>query len=137
VVDPTDLLNAWQEAIRGVGSAASSIVTGPAGMASDALSPLTKQIEQLQALLQRQLEFERELLDRTTAPARVALRLVEQATAAYRAQASAFRTAAKSFSELADLMEQQARLVEQATSAFRAPLHALKYAPGERQDIDY
>lgn len=59
MADPTDLLNAWQEAIHEIGGAAASAVSGPAGRAGDLLAPLQRQIELLQQMVQRQLEFER------------------------------------------------------------------------------
>ena len=125
---PSDLLKAWQDAIRDVGGAAASLASGPAGKAGDLLEPLQRQAEQLERVLERQLEFERELVGRAIAPARATLEMVEQATIAYRAQATAFRAAAASFGQLAELMEQQAEIVERAGAAIRDPLSALKSA---------
>lgn len=131
MADPADLLNAWRDAIREVGGAAASLVSGPAGLASDVLKPLQRQAELLEQVLQRQLEFERELLSRAGATARAALELTEQATGAFRAQATAFRAASASFGQLADLIEQQAELVERASAAIRDPVAALRSASTE------
>src|SRR5947209_5817863 len=94
--DPTDLLKAWQDAVREVGGIAASLVSGPAGKAGELLEPMQRQAEQVQRVLERQLEFERELVTRAIAPARATLEMAEQATIAYRAQATAFRAAAGS-----------------------------------------
>jgi hypothetical protein len=135
MADPSDLLTAWQDAIREVGGIAASLVSGPAGLAGDVRSVLQRQTEQLERVLQRQLEFERELVARASAPARAALELVEQATVAYRAQAKAFRAASVSFGQLAELIEQQAELVERASAAIRDPVAALRSAGAEAASI--
>jgi ABC-type transporter Mla subunit MlaD len=139
--DPTDLLKAWQEAVREVGGVAASLVSGPASKAGELLEPMQRQAEQVQRVLERQLEFERELVSRAIAPARATLEMAEQATIAYRAQATAFRAAAASFGQLAELMEQQAEVVERVAGAVRDPLAALRAANeqlrgGEKNDDD-
>jgi hypothetical protein len=126
--DPSDLLSAWQDAIREVGGVAASLVSGPAGKASELFEPMQRQAEQIQRVLERQLEFERDLVTRAIAPARATLEMAEQATIAYRAQATAFRAAAASFGQLAELMEQQAEIVENVGKAVRDPLSALRAA---------
>jgi ABC-type transporter Mla subunit MlaD len=126
--DPADLLKAWQDAVREVGGVAASIVSGSAGKAGDLLEPMQKQAEQVQRVLERQLEFERDLVTRAIAPARATLEMAEQAAIAYRAQAKAFSAAAASFGQLADLMEQQAEIVERVGVAVRDPLSALRAA---------
>ena len=57
MADPADLLKAWQHAIRDLGAIAASL----ASAASDLVRPLQNQAELLQQVLQRQLEYEREL----------------------------------------------------------------------------
>jgi hypothetical protein len=136
--DPSDLLNAWQDAIREVGGVAASVVSGSASKAGELLEPMQKQAEQVQKVLERQLEFERELVTRALGPARATLEMAEQAAIAYRAQATAFKAAAASFGQLAELMEQQAEIVERVGSAVRDPLSALRAANaqlrGEREE---
>ena len=77
MADPADLLKAWQHAIRDLGGAAASLASGPAGAASDLVRPLQHQAELLQQVLQRQLEFERELVGRAAAPLHAAQDLVD------------------------------------------------------------
>jgi hypothetical protein len=130
MADPADLLNACGDAIRDLGGAAASLASGPAGLTIDLLRPMQRQAELLEQVLQRQLEFERELVGRAVAPARAALELVEQATGTFRAQAAAFRAASAVFGQLADLMEQQAELVERTGAAIRDPVAALRSTRG-------
>jgi hypothetical protein len=129
--NPDDLLKAWQDAIREVGGAAASLVAKPGHIAAEALAPLQQQAETLQRVLQRQLDFERELVERVLAPARVTMELVDNANAAYRAQARAFRSASVSFGQLAELMEQQAVLIERASAALKDPVAALRATASE------
>jgi hypothetical protein len=134
--DPVDLLRAWQDAIREVGGAAASLVVGSAGKAGELIEPMQRQAEQIQRVLERQLEFERDLFMRAVAPARATLEMAEQAAVAYKAQATAFRAAAASFGQLAELMEQQAEIVEQVAVAVRDPLTALRAANTQLLGLD-
>jgi prophage DNA circulation protein len=128
MANPTDLLKAWQDAIGEIGGVAASLVSGPAETAGELLAPLQKQAEQLERVLQRQLEFERAILGNAVAPARAALEIFEQTTAALHAQAKAFHAAASSFEQVAELMEQEAALMEQAAKTLRDPVAALRSA---------
>ena len=121
MADPADLLRAWQDAIRDVGAAAGSLAAGSAGMAGDLPRRVQRQAELLQQLLQRQLEFERELVSRAFAPLRASLDLVDQATGTFHEQAATLRGASKTFAQLADVMEQQARLLDRASATLRSP----------------
>jgi len=135
MADPADLLRAWQRSIRELGGVAASLASSPAGTASDLLRPLQHQAELLQQVLQRQLEFERELLGRAVAPLRSAQELVDQATETWRAQATSFRAASKTFGQLAGLMDQQADLLERAGAAIRDPVAVFR-STGDEVPVD-
>ena len=129
--DPADLLKAWQHAIVDLGGMAASLASGPTGAASDLVRAMQHQVELLQQVLQRQLEFERELVSRATAPLHAAQDLVDQATGTFRAQATSFRAASKTFGQLAGLMDQQADLLERAGTLMREPLTVFRSADEE------
>ena len=133
MADPADLLKAWQHAIRDLGGVAASLASGPAGAASDLVRvrPLQHQAELLQQVLQRQLDFERELVGRAAAPLHAAQDLVDQATDTFRAQATSFRAASTTFGQVAGLMDQQADLLERAGNLMRDPLTAFRSADDE------
>jgi hypothetical protein len=82
-------------------------------------------------VLQRQLEFERELVGRAVAPLDAAQDLVDQATGTFRAQATSFRAASKTYGQLAGLMDQQADLLDRAGILMRDPLTAFRSADDE------
>jgi hypothetical protein len=128
VPGPADLANAWQDAIKEVAGSAKALVSESAGAASEIAKPLQRQADLLERVLQRQLEFERDVLSRIVEPARVALELSEEATAAFHEQASAFRAASKSLGELAELNERQGKLAEQATGVVQDVLAMLRSA---------
>lgn len=134
MADPSDLLHAWESAIRELGGIASSLLSGPAELAGQLGAPLQRQAELLEQILQRQLEFERDVVGRVLAPARVVLDVADQTTAAMHAQATAFRAAAASFGQVADLLEQQAKLLTVATGTMRDPVSALRTAGGSLRD---
>ena len=137
MADPADLLKAWQRAVRDLGGVAASLASGPAGAASDLARPVQRQAELFQQVLQRQLEFERELLGRAAAPLHAAQDLVDQATGTFRAQAISFRAASTTVGQLAGLIDQQADLLERAGTLMRDPLTAFRSAgdvpPSENQ----
>jgi hypothetical protein len=107
---------------------AASLVSAPAGLAGDLLGPLQRQAELLEQVLQRQIDFEREIVGRALAPARAALDLVDQAASTMRAQATAFRAASLSFGQAAELLEQQAEIIERAGGTLRDPVAVLRSA---------
>ena len=65
------------------------------------------------------------------APSGTLLDVVEQTTAAMQAQTTAYRTAATSFIQIADLIEQQAELLLLASRSVRDPVAALRAAGDE------
>jgi ABC-type transporter Mla subunit MlaD len=125
MADPRELLRATQDALRDIAGTAASV---PAEVAGQLLGPVQRQAELLEKVVQRQLEFEHELVDHALAPARAALDLVDQATAAMRAEAKAFRLASDSLGQVADLLDQQVELLEGAIGIVRDPITAVRSA---------
>jgi hypothetical protein len=126
--DPRELLRACQDAIRDIAGTTASAASAPADAVGQVLGPLHRQAELLEQVVQRQLDLERELVDLALAPARGALDLLDQATAAMRAEAKAFRMASGSLGQAADLLEQQVELLEGAIGIVRDPVAALRSA---------
>ena len=132
MADPSDLLHAWQEVIRRLQGAAAPITEQE--LVKQLIGPLQRQAELLEQGLQRQLDFEREVLGRVAAPITGALDILDQTTAAMRAQADAFTAAAASFKTAAELLDVQAGLLETAGQSLRDPLGALRSAGGAVAD---
>jgi hypothetical protein len=125
-------------AIKDVAGTVKTLVSGSTGAASEFAKPLQRMAELLERVIERQLEFERDVVSRVVEPARVTLKLSEQATAAFHDQASAFRAAAESLGELADLTDRQAELAEKASGVVQDTLGVLRSAAeklsGENKD---
>jgi hypothetical protein len=116
--EPADLLNAWQDAIRQLGRATSSLTGPPA--------------ELLEQAMRRQVEFEKELMARMLAPAATVIEALEQTSEAMRAQAQAFSAAATAFKQAGELVELQAEMLERTTQALKAPADMVRAVRGEK-----
>jgi methyl-accepting chemotaxis protein len=124
MADPADLATA----IKDVAGTVEALVSDLTGAASEFAKPRQRMAELLKRVFERQLEFERDVVTRVVEPARVTLKLSEQATAAFHDQASAFRAASESLGELADLTDRQAELAEQASGVVQDTLGVLRSA---------
>ena len=136
MADPADLLRGWQEAIKQLGSAFATPLTGQQDLVNLVQGPLQRQAELLEQAVQRQVDFEKAVLGRVLAPASVMLDMLEQTAAAMKAQAEAFEAAAASFKHAGEMLELQASLLEQVARSLRDPVGALRSAGvpgGERR----
>ena len=132
--EPADLFRAWETVIREIGNLASSVVSGSAEIGGQIASPLQSQVEQLQQIVMRQIELERQLLSVIATPAKRILDLSSQTTDAMAAQARAFREMSLSMAQAADLLEQQAELLGSAIGTVRDPVSALRAAGDALRD---
>jgi hypothetical protein len=128
MADPGDLLRAWQDAIKQLGGALATPLTGQSDVVNQILGPLQRQAELLEQAVQRQVDFEKEIIGRVMAPANVMLDMLEQTSSAMSAQAKAFDAAAASFKRAAEMLELQASLLEQVRASLRDPVGALRSA---------
>ena len=112
MADARELLNAWQDALRGIRGVA---------------APATEALEQV---LRRQMDFERQLVGRVLAPLNVVLDSLEGTAKAMRTQADAFNAAAAAFQQSAELLDVQAGMLEKAIEALRDPAEFVRSAGG-------
>ena len=131
MAEPVDLLASSQKALQELAGVTASLVSAPIGVAGQLNAPLQQQAELVQTILQRQLDFERELVARLLAPAGTLLDLANQTSEALESQMQAFRAVAKSFTQIADLLEGQVERLQLARDSVRDPLSALRAASGE------
>ena len=131
MAERVDLLGAVQASIRELGKLGGSLVSAPPEVAEQLAAPLQRQAELLEQILQRQIEFEGDLIARLLGPAGTIFDLVEQTATAMQAQTAAFRAAAASFTQIADLVEQQVELLQLARESVLAPVTALRAAGDE------
>jgi DNA anti-recombination protein RmuC len=110
--EPADLLSAWQDAIRQLGRATSSLTGAPA--------------ELLEQAMRRQADFEKELAGRMLAPVGTVIEALEQAAEAMHTQAEAFAAASKAFKQAGELVEVQAQMLDRTTQALKAPAELVR-----------
>jgi hypothetical protein len=108
MADARDLLNAWQDALKGIRGVAAPV----------------------EHVLRRQMDFERQLVSRVVAPLNVVLDSLEGTAKAMRTQADAFQAAAAAFQQSAELLDVQAGLLEKAVEALRDPAEFVRSAGG-------
>ena len=124
--EPPDLLAAWREATHQLKGLAGSLA-GQAGNVPALLGPLQRQAELIEQMLRRQVELEQALAGRVIAPAQATADALGQAPEMLRAQATAFRAAATSFKQVADLLDAQATALEQTLGILKAPISATRW----------
>lgn len=116
--EPADLLSAWQDSIRQLGRATSSLTGAPA--------------ELLEQAMRRQIEFEKEIVGRVLAPVGTVIEALEQTSSAMHTQAEAFAAAASAFKRAGELVELQAQMLERTTHALKAPAELIGSVRGEK-----
>jgi hypothetical protein len=132
MVEPGDVLRAWQDAVKQLGGVAGSLgsAAGQSDLIKQLTGPLQKQAELVEQALRRQLEFERDFAARLLAPVNVLIDAMEQTSKAMRTQSQAFDAASAAFKQASELLEVQAGLIDQATKAMRDPAEFIRAAGG-------
>ena len=134
MAEPADLLRAWRDVIRQLGSLPS--LPGQAEVTRALIGPLQRQAELLEETLQRQMRFERDLAGRVLEPVNVVFDALAQTSSAMRTQAEAMQAASAALKQAGDLLEMQATMIERATGAMRDPTAFLRSAARGRPSTD-
>jgi hypothetical protein len=129
-VTDRDLLHEWQAATQSVARTIASAVGGGSDAARQLLSPLQRQAELLQEILEAERRLQREILGRALQPVDAVFDLLEQSGAAMRGQAEAMEHAAEALEQTAVLMKTQAELFERTIQLLREPSRRLESAAG-------
>jgi flagellar biosynthesis/type III secretory pathway ATPase len=132
MAEPADLLRAWRDVIKQLGSIPT--LPGQTELVRTLVAPLQRQAELLEETFQRQLRFEREVVGRVLEPVTVVFDALSQTATAMRTQAEAMQAAATALKQAGDLLELQATTFERMTTALRSPATFLR--PGPRDDED-
>ena len=125
-----DLVHEWQAALQSVARTFASTAGGGSDAARQLLSPLQRQAELLQEILETERRRQREILAWALQPLDAAFDLVEQSGAAMRGQAEAMEHAAEALEQTAVLMKTQAELFEHTIQILREPSKRLESAAG-------
>jgi hypothetical protein len=111
-----------------VASAAS--VGGRAGIPPQLLAPMQRQLELVQALIERERRLQKELTGLLVAPVDAALDMLEETGVVLRSQAEALEAAGRALEETAGLVKIQAELFERTVGALREPAERAKAVVG-------
>jgi len=125
-----DLLHEWQAAMQSVARTIATTAGGGGDAARQLLSPLQRQAELLQEILEAERRFQREILGRALQPMDAAFDLLQESGAALRGQAEAMEHAAQALEQTAVLMKTQAELFERTIQTLREPSRRLESAVG-------
>ena len=126
--DPSgfDLLREWQKAMRSL--------AGRAEVPAQMVTPMLRQAEVMQEILERQRRVQEELVGRAFAPFDAVFDLLEQSAAALRRQAEALTESARALEQAAGMMEVQADMFERTIAAMRGPGEMVKRAAGGKRE---
>jgi hypothetical protein len=129
-VTDRDLLHEWQAAMQSVARTIASTAGGGSDAARQLLSPLQRQAELLQEILETERRRQQDILARALQPLDAVFDLLEQSGAAMRGQADAMEHAAEALEQTAVLMKTQAELFEHTIQILREPSKRLESAAG-------
>jgi hypothetical protein len=118
-----DLLREWQAAIR-------ALAGRSVELPQQLLAPLQRQVELVEAVLERERRLQQDLLGRAFAPLDAVFDLLEQSGAALHRQAEALKESARALEQAAAMAETQAKLFERAVVTLRQPSEIVKRAGG-------
>jgi hypothetical protein len=99
-------------------------------LARQLLTPMERQAELFQEVLQRERDLQARLVRRAFAPLDAIFDLLEESGSAMRSQAEALEDAAHSLERVASLMKVQVDLFERTVKAMREPAKAAKSLAG-------
>ena len=126
-----DLVREWRAAMQSVIDAAGSAASR-AEVPRQLLGPMRRQVELLEALVEREQRLQSDVLGRAFAPLDAVFDLLEQSGAAVRKQAEALSESARALEQTAEMMRAQAELYERTIRTLREPSRIAKSAAGLR-----
>jgi methyl-accepting chemotaxis protein len=132
MADARDLVREWQDAMQGLASAARG-AAGRSELPKQLLSPMQRQAELLQEVLELQRRLQGEVIGRLLEPADALFDLLEQSGATFRQQSEALEQASQALEETAKLMKAQAELFEKSIKLMREPTELAKSAAGVKK----
>ncbi len=129
--DPKDILRDWQEAMQSIVTAAHGSV-GRSELPKALLTPMQRQLELLQEVVEHERDLQAELLGRLLGPIDAVFDLLEGSGRMLRAQADALEEASAALEQTAKLMQTQADVYERAIQALREPADLARRAAGAK-----
>ena len=126
-----DILSEWQDAMQSIAGAARG-AAGRAELPKALLTPMQRQLELLQAVVERERSFQAEVFGQLLDPIDAVLDLIEESGTTFRAQAEALEQASGALEQTAVLMQRQAEIYENTIKALREPAKLARRVAGAK-----
>jgi|SRR5215216_1146953 len=129
--DGKDILREWQDAMQSIAGTARG-ATGHSELPKALLTPMQRQLELLQEVVQRERDLQGELLGHLLGPMDAVFDLLDESGKTFRAQADALGEAAAALKQTASLMQAQAEIYNGTVRALRKPTDLARQAAGAK-----
>jgi len=120
LADGRDILGEWQAAMQSIASTARQ-TAGRSELPKALLTPMQRQLELLQAVVERERNLQSEVFGHLLDPIDAVFDLLEESGKTFRAQAEALEQASAALEQTAQLMQTQAEIYENTIKALREP----------------
>jgi hypothetical protein len=127
--DGKDILREWQDAMQSIAGAAMG-AAGRSELPKALLTPMQRQLELLQEVVERERNLQGELLGHLLDPIDAVFDLLEESGKTFRAQADALEEAAAALKQTASLMQAQAEIYDGTIRALREPADLARRVAG-------
>ena len=129
--DGKDILRDWQDAMQAIASAARG-AAGRSELPKALLTPMQRQLELLQEVVERERGLQADLAGRLLDPIDAVFDLLEESGKTFRAQADALEEASAALGQTAQLMQTQAEIYESTIRALREPADLARRVAGAK-----
>ena len=120
MADGRDILGEWQSAMQSIASTARQ-TAGRSELPKALLTPMQRQLELLQAVVERERTLQSEVFGHLLDPIDAVFDLLEESGKTFRAQADALEEASAALEQAAKLMQTQAEIYDNTIKALREP----------------
>ena len=131
MADERDILGEWQSAMQSIASTARQ-TAGRTELPKALLTPMQRQLELLQAVVERERGLQAEVFGHLLDPIDSVLDLLEESGKTFRAQAEALEQASAALEQTAQLMQTQAEIYEKTIRALREPADLARRVAGAK-----
>ena len=132
MADGRDILREWQDAMQSIAGAAAKGATGRSELPKALLTPMQRQLDLLQEVVQRERNLQAEVFGHLIDPIDAVFDLLEESGTTLRRQAEALEAAGRALEESAALMKSQAELFERTIGTLRQPAEFARAASGAK-----
>ena len=131
MADGKDILREWQDAMQSIAGAARG-AAGRTELPKALLTPMQRQLELLQEVVERERNLQAEVFGQLLDPIDAVFDLLEESGKTFRAQAEALEQASAALEQTAQLMQAQAEIYDGTIRALREPADLARRVAGAK-----